>query len=211
MVSKEERAQWRKSFGKTDVSSGSVAKRLFIILEGWMARALDALDEADARITELEAEIALTARAGAIVDNLGWEIAPLKARIAELETAARYNEWLYGGDTGMSSKAIFYFMTAGTKGGWTPCDPSDLGRCLRLLERFPEWRERMPEMANCSPKWAEMIPHWGLLEATLLSEVGGLRTRGTATKTYRMMQAIQQGKDPTAKPVARKRPTRGKT
>ena len=62
MVSKEERAQWRKSFGKTDVSSGSVAKRLFIILEGWMARALDALDEADARIAELEAEIALTAR-----------------------------------------------------------------------------------------------------------------------------------------------------
>ncbi len=117
----------------------------------------------------------------------------------------RYASWLYGNDTGMSSEAIFHFMTLGIKGGNTPADPDDLGRCLRLLERFPEWRKRMPEMADCSPEWAAMVPHWGLLETTFLSEVGGLRRSGSAPKTYDMMAAIERGEDPTTKPAARKK------
>jgi len=124
------------------------------------------------------------------------EVVKLRARIAELEAAAHYDAWLLSGDTGMSSKAIFDFMRTGTKGGWTPSDPSDLGRCLRLLERFPEWRERMPEMSECSPKWARMMPYWGALEASLLREVGGLHTDGSAPETYQMMKAIERGNGP---------------
>jgi hypothetical protein len=127
----------------------------------------------------------------------GSEALALRAEVAALKAAARYDAWLLSGDTGMSSKAIFHFMRLGAKGGWTPSDPSDLGRCLRLLERFPEWRERMPEMANCSPKWARMMPYWDVLEASLLREVGGIHTDGSAPETFQMMKAIERGNIPT--------------
>lgn len=126
----------------------------------------------------------------------GSEALALRAEVAALKAAAHYDAWLVSGDTGMSSKAIFDFMRTGTKGGWTPSDPSDLGRCLRLLERFPEWRERMPEMANCSPKWARMMPYWDALETSLLREVGGLHTDGSAPETFQMMKAIERGNGP---------------
>lgn len=130
------------------------------------------------------------------LDSAEAEIATLRARIVELETAAHYNAWLLSGDTGMSSKAIFNFMRTGEKSEWTPADPSDLGRCLRLLERFPEWRERMPEMVECSQMWANMVPYWDVLESTLLNEVGSIRAHGSAPRTFRLMKAIHQGNPP---------------
>lgn len=123
-----------------------------------------------------------------------------------LDFLERATRWLHGHDTGLSSKAIFHFMTLGVKGGFTPSDPSDLGRCLRLLKRFPEWRERMPEMANCSQRWADLMPYWDLLEKSLFSEVADLETEGRAPETYRMMKAIERGEDPTIKPVQTTKP-----
>ena len=206
-ISKEERAELRDDLARDCYPNDAYTPLL------------DALDASDERIASLEAEVAechaaLNERSVAAVEagmdrliasEIGKneaQIASLQKRIAELEAAAHYDAWLLSGDTGMSSKAIFDFMRTGAKGGWTPSDPSDLGRCLRLLERFPEWRARMPEMADCSPKWAAIIPHWDLLEATLLSEVGGLRSRGNAPKTFGMMLAIERGEDPTTEPVA---------
>lgn len=78
-------------------------------------------------------------------------------------------EWLIGGDTGVSSKAIVKHM-AGIGGqkslGWDyPHDSDDFGRCYRLLALFPKWRERMPEMAVHSAMWGALGRAWPELTA----------------------------------------------
>lgn len=106
----------------------------------------------------------------------------------------RLGAWLRSWDTGISSEAIFHYMTLGVRGGGTPSDPADLARCLRLLDRFPEWKPRMHEMSSVSEGWAILMPHWGDIEATFLQEAGGsLPDRGaywSAPMTYDIMKTI---------------------
>src|ERR1035441_7297858 len=60
---------------------------------------------------------------------------------------------LCAGDTGLSSETMcLYFISGraperlrGFSGPCYPLDPSDLGRCLRLLDVVPEWRARLAE------------------------------------------------------------------
>ena len=69
--------------------------------------------------------------------------------------------WLKGTDTGISSKTIWSVMT-GFPVDWegTPADPSDFGRCYRLLLRFPEWRPRLQEVADRHPEWQPLVDNW---------------------------------------------------
>lgn len=81
-------------------------------------------------------------------------------------------DWLLSGDTGMSSKAIVTHMLGsvgdralmlggiGTRepGCDPPWDADDRGRCIRLLQRFPEWQSRLDELAELSEEWAEQVP-----------------------------------------------------
>jgi hypothetical protein len=64
--------------------------------------------------------------------------------------------WLLSSDTGISSKAIFRAMIGfPPQDKCTPCDPSDFGRCYRLLKMFPEWEARVKELGTLidySPK-----------------------------------------------------------
>jgi hypothetical protein len=73
-------------------------------------------------------------------------------------------EWLLGNDTGTSSKTILSVMTganlAGNFGPDIPYDGGDFGRCHRLLQHFPEWRERLSEVAVKYPKWGPMVVAW---------------------------------------------------
>lgn len=109
--------------------------------------------------------------------------------------AERYGAWLHSHDTGLSSEAIFHYMTLGVRGGSAPHDPADLGRCLRLLAAFPEWKDRMPEMVKVSPEWAAMVPHWQEIEALFLEEAGGELpsqwARWSAPRTYARMVEIR--------------------
>ena len=65
-------------------------------------------------------------------------------------------EWLASWDTGISSKTIWAVMTGRcSEGRFTPGvphDPSDFGRCYRLLAAFPAWRARLPEVAARYPE-----------------------------------------------------------
>lgn len=75
-------------------------------------------------------------------------------------SSARMGEWLHSHDTGMSSEAIFHYMALGVKGGAVPSDTADLGRCVRLLDRFPEWAARVSELACISDDWAALSSIW---------------------------------------------------
>lgn len=107
---------------------------------------------------------------------------------------AKVMEWFIGDDTGLSSKSIAAHMCGAKVGrylNYPPSDPSDLGRCLRLLERFPEWKARLPEMATVSKDWAKIIPHWDAAAAMMAEEAGIDWSKGkSARKTYDFMKSV---------------------
>jgi hypothetical protein len=94
----------------------------------------------------------------------------LKAFIAsEKERSRREGEekliklidWATSDDTGTSSEFLCRYML-GLKPGNTwgisaPADRSDRGRCIRLLNKFPEWWERLEELNKYS-QWSDQIP-----------------------------------------------------
>ena len=101
--------------------------------------------------------------------------------------------WVVSDDTGSSSKAIFKHMMnlPGAKYDY-PSDPSDLGRCLRLLDLIPEWKSRIHEMAQYSPGWAGQVAVWDDLAAIMADEVGIDWSKGrSALATYKAMKLAQ--------------------
>lgn len=78
--------------------------------------------------------------------------------------AASVREWIDGPDTGISSKAIYRHMMGlhedNMWGAGHPTDPSDFGRCYRLLKLEPSWRARIREMAKYGPEWAALTEAW---------------------------------------------------
>lgn len=98
---------------------------------------------------------------------------------AELESSEGDAEarWLRGTDVGLSSLAIFcalaenprlrgkaYWLTKGE----TPVDEEDLGRCRRLLEKFPDWEKRLDEVVRMWPHgpWEILAGRWEELKTT---------------------------------------------
>lgn len=104
----------------------------------------------------------------------------------------RIGKWLTSRDTGISSEAILAVMTGfdpSDRNLDAPYDPSDLGRCLRLLEIFPEWKSRIPEMAKAGPRWAIAVSCWGEISRSMEEEVGIDWSKGkSAPRTYRLMK-----------------------
>ena len=98
----------------------------------------------------------------------------IAAAIAE-QLRAPHDLWWYGTDVGTSSAGMFavlcpeYLRASASEYGnrTTPRDADDLGRCLRLLEAIPEWRERLNEVAEAYPDtaWPRIIARWVELEA----------------------------------------------
>lgn len=107
-------------------------------------------------------------------------------------------EWLAGRDTGLSSRAILAWMerdltVASMNGNRFPYpeDPDDLGRCIRLLNIEPAYRERIAEMAAISPQWARLVDHWDELEKLYYDEVPN--HRGLAPRCYARMRELIGG------------------
>lgn len=109
----------------------------------------------------------------------------------------RLAKWLSGRDTGASSKAIALWLGAGVNdeawGASTPSDPSDLGRCLRLLEIIPEWKPRIAEMAKAGGNWPTFVEHWDEMAQSMADEVGIDWSKGKkAPLTYALMKKVEK-------------------
>jgi len=108
---------------------------------------------------------------------------------------AKIYRWMAGGDVGLSSKAIAMHMSAGWCDGSYPHDPADLGRCLRLLNLFPEWKPRIKEMARYGDVWERYVTHWDEMEEQMSNEVGIDWSKArSAPLTYDMMKMIAKGR-----------------
>lgn len=79
----------------------------------------------------------------------------------------RLLEYLTSRDCGMSAIAILlHTMNAYNKIEHKdyPLDADDFGRCLRVVELFPEARTNLDVMKQVSPQWLEVMNHWDELE-----------------------------------------------
>lgn len=117
--------------------------------------------------------------------------------------AASVEEWISGRDTGTSSTTIWRHMRGLPSFDPTyPLDPSDFGRCYRLLDIAPEWRRRIGEMAAFGPVWARLAADWdnltALYEAEVDVSVSPHRARGKdgcAHRLYERMKDLENGRD----------------
>ena len=104
------------------------------------------------------------------------------------ESSPTLSSWLNSRDTGVSSATIYFVFTSLSIGGVPqgsyeqrdpPRDPSDFGRCYRLLGLAPEWEGRLGEVAERFPAWEPFVREWPKLkkmyeEAVVSGEGHGL-------------------------------------
>jgi len=90
--------------------------------------------------------------------------------------------WWRGHDTGISSKTIAVALAENVvllqTCDWlgTPSDPSDVGRCVRLLDLATangcDWRGRIGDLATGhGDRWAALVPRWSEVEAAYHEDV----------------------------------------
>lgn len=96
--------------------------------------------------------------------------------------------WIEGIDRGVSSETIWHAIVSGVRrqGASTPRDPSDFGRCYRLVEAF-KWRPRLADVVKLNPEWAGLVEHWDELSATYEREL----PTGKAPELYARIKELR--------------------
>jgi hypothetical protein len=124
--------------------------------------------------------------AAATMEAWGKEHAKCKGNQSAFRDATSVHDWRESDDTGASSIAIYLHMLGRFSDGRHPIDPSDFGRCYRLLALAPEWRARIGEMSQCGPVWAALSAVWDELTALYEEELPS----GTAPRLYARMKEL---------------------
>lgn len=104
-------------------------------------------------------------------------------------------KWFCDGEKGLSSKAMARCAVGNEPisrdDRFTPLDPDDLNRCIKLVHACPDIKSRFPAIATLSDKWRVVIERWDLLEETFISEVGyDWCNAKSAPKTYDLMHKL---------------------
>lgn len=69
--------------------------------------------------------------------------------------------WLASDDVGMSSKFMASVLTGEFQAEFAiPYDPSDFGRCVRMIQAVPELAPRIGEMRKHGPMWTAVADKW---------------------------------------------------
>lgn len=103
--------------------------------------------------------------------------------------------WLFNGETGISSKAMAATaLGVHIEDAWDrepPQDPDDFNRCLKLVRAAPEVRESFDKIAALSPAWAAIVANWEKIESRFLDEAGiDWRKAREAPRTYYFMREL---------------------
>ena len=106
-------------------------------------------------------------------------------------------KWLASDDTGLSSKYMAEVLCNShvTAENHHPIDPSDFGRCLRMLDAVPHLRRNLYLLTDVKhgPVWNKLAQHWPELETLYNEEL----PTGQAPKLYeRMKELIQEATEP---------------
>ena len=98
-------------------------------------------------------------------------------------------EWFAKGETGLSSTHMATVSGGASGNSSHPRDPSDLNRCIKLVDEVPEVREHFAQIAATTPQWGIVIANWDDLASRLKSEANG-NPYFDAPVTYRRMKDL---------------------
>lgn len=77
------------------------------------------------------------------------------------QTIKAIGEWLRSHDTGVSSETMVAIALGAEKGRFdAPYDPSDFGRCYRLVQKIPEIRDAFDRIGELVPAFAGILREW---------------------------------------------------
>lgn len=101
-------------------------------------------------------------------------------------------KWSFTCNTGVSSETMACCAVGiKRKRQSTPSDPSDLNRCLILVEQIPEIADYFEKISEISPRWKTVIDNWNKLRTTFIDEVGWNWSKSKeARKTYELMKEL---------------------
>lgn len=110
------------------------------------------------------------------------------------QTVSQLLVWALGDDTGTSSETIVRIALGleemrGLHSFDAPHDPSDFGRCYRLIQKFPELRKKLPLVGRKCKAFAPMVKRWDDLSA--LWEEESNNGTGRAPKLYALMKELR--------------------
>lgn len=112
--------------------------------------------------------------------------------MSDAKTQTTILDWYATGEKGISSETMAS-CAIGRK-YHRPChplDPSDLNRCIKLVDTAPEVKLAFPDIAKLSPEWKTVIDHWDELREMFIAEVGYDWSRcSSAEKTYYRMKEL---------------------
>lgn len=107
------------------------------------------------------------------------------------EAAQRLVQWLFAGDTGVSSKTMAAIALGVTKGDSfgndAPHDPPDFGRCYRLVLAVPEIIDVFPEIGQRVPTFAGILEHWDELCALYERDL----PKGSSEELYERIKQLR--------------------
>lgn len=104
--------------------------------------------------------------------------------------------WCFSGDTGISSKTIVA-VALNVPWPWgyhatqrqdAPYDPSDFGRCYRLLKSIPELREMAFPVLRRRPEWKGLVENWDELTKVYLRDL----PTGRSAELYEMIDFLRR-------------------
>lgn len=104
--------------------------------------------------------------------------------------------WRLGDDTGTSSLLIWHTLTGIENNSRytssdTPCDVSDFGRCYRLLEIMPSWKDSLYLVSNKYPHWEPMVRNWS--ELSDLYSKGADESKAQLNEMIRNLRSLGRG------------------
>lgn len=112
---------------------------------------------------------------------------------SRLLSVADAGQWMTGGDTGMSSKTMLAIWLGAKSGRFHfPLDPSDFGRCWRLVEKIPAIREAFPRIGAVYPPIAPYLDNWDELSGLYTAAVES--GTGKAPELYQRMKELREEK-----------------
>lgn len=108
--------------------------------------------------------------------------------------------WIVGDDTGISSCAIWAVMMGvheNCSDRSPPSDPSDFGRCFRLLKLIPEWEDSLQRMklidfdrtingVKYPQVWSSFVDNYYKMKRLYIKE----SNLGHAPELYKFMQSL---------------------
>ncbi|MBN4856442.1 hypothetical protein H4F83_05890 [Citrobacter freundii] len=115
------------------------------------------------------------------------------------DLAMKVLQWQTTGDVGVSS-ATMASIALGLgnpfygRGFGAPHDPSDMLRCMKLLEAIPEIRDHFPAIAKRVPTFKGIIEHWDELVEVMNRECVGDNWR--APDAYNLIKKLRGDDDP---------------